>query len=123
MTLYEMLSKTTFDQEVWIYLNNNYGQCMPIFCGEIEEARADTDGTWMHLMDEVDHYEYESGILLILTKDESFNDRMEKHYSSANWGKGKKERPWRNLYEIQQDIKDEIKRRDAIWTVKKGIYT
>lgn len=110
ITLYEMLSKTLYYQNVWIYEVNAYDQNMPIFKGEVNEARADTDRVWDYLMCEVDHYECDTGILLIKVKNEDYEKRMEEHYMfSDRWGQEIESRPWRYSAEIDRELKNTVK--------------
>lgn len=107
MTLYEMLDKTLFNQIVWIYETNAYDQNMPIFKGVVEGARGDTERIWNYLMCEVDHYECNTGILLIKVKNEHYKSRMEEHYLfSEKWGVEKEKRPWRHSSEIDRELWD-----------------
>lgn len=111
MTLYEILDKTLCYQEVWIYENNAYDQNMPIFKGEVEDARGDTERTWNYLMCEVDHFECNTGILLVLVKTEHYNSRMEERYfHSEKWGNEKEKRPWRHSAEIAEELRDTLKK-------------
>lgn len=79
MTLYEMLSKTVYYQPVWIFECNKYDQNMPMFKGSVEEARADTDNVWPCLMQEVDHYICENGILDIRVKSEDYDEAFDQY--------------------------------------------
>ena len=111
MTLYEMLDKTLYYQTVWIYEINAYDQNMPIFKGIVEEARRNTDRVWDYLMCEVDHYECNTGILLIKVKNVHFESKMDEHYMfSEKWGSEKESRPWRYSCEINRELCDVTKK-------------
>lgn len=102
MTLYDMLDKTIVDQEVWIFEHNAYDQNMPLFRGNVWDARADQETVWMYLMCEVDYYVCSYNILDIRVNDKYYEERLEGHYGrSDKWGKNKGERPW--LYSIEID--------------------
>lgn len=106
MTLYEMLDVTLYHQEVWIYEINVYGQNMPIFKGEVGEARCDVEKTWCYLMCQVDHYECNTGILVIKVKNEYYEKRLETQYSNSDkWGTKENERPWKHDIEIIMQLK------------------
>lgn len=109
MTLYEMLDCTKYYQEVWIFEHNTYDQNMPIFKGMVEEARGDTERTWMYLMCQVDHYDCATGILMIMVKDEYYEERLESHYGVMfdEWGSERSERPWLHSAEIYEDLRKE----------------
>lgn len=110
MTLYDMLDKAIADQEVWIFEHNAYDQNMPLFKGNIWDARADRETVWMYLMCEVDYYDCSYNILDIRVNDKYYEERLEGHYGrSDKWGKNKEERPW--LYSIEID--EEKRRRSA----------
>ena len=109
MTLYEMLDCTKYFQKVWIFEHNAYDQNMPIFKGSVQEARGDTECTWMYLMCQVDHYDCTTGILVIYVKDEYYEERLEGHYSmsSDTWGMERSKRPWLHMGEIGDDLRKE----------------
>lgn len=112
MTLYEMLDCTKYYQKVWIYEHNAYDQNMPIFKGTVEDARGDTEHTWMYLMCQVDHYDCTTGTLVIMVKDEYYEKRLEEHYGfSSRWGKERSERPWLYSLEVYDDLGEEGKRK------------
>lgn len=107
MTLYEMLDVTLYHQNVWIYETNVYDQNMLIYQGTVEGARGDTEKVWNYLMCKVNHYEYNTGILLIKVKTNHFNSRMEDHYFlSEKWGQEKEKRPWRHSAEIDRELRE-----------------
>lgn len=108
MTLYEMLDCTLYYQQVWIYDHNAYDQNMPIFKGEVDKARYD-HRVWDYLLCTVDHYECNTGILLIYVKDEYYEKRFEEgNYSHASqrWGRDKDKRPWRHSIEVHDDLRE-----------------
>lgn len=106
MTLYEMLDCTKYYQDVWIFEHNSYDQNMPLFKGSVEDARGNVDRVWDYLMCEVDHYDCTTGILVIMVKDEHYEERLEGHYrmTSDKWGRKKEERPWLYSCEIADDL-------------------
>lgn len=105
MTLYEMLDTTLYDQEVWIYETNAYGQNMPIFRGKVTEARQSEDDVWSWLMSTVELYTCTAGILVIYVKDNNYNEPLENHYmGSERWND--KNKPWKSHYEISQELKE-----------------
>lgn len=109
MTLYEMLDVTLYYQQVWIFETNAYGQNMPLFKGLVEEARANTEKVWMWLMAKVDHYQCNTGILVIKVVDERYEERLENHYFySEKWGRERNERPWLYSCEIDDDLRNEV---------------
>ena len=115
MTLYEMLDCTLYYQQVWIYDHNAYDQNMPLFKGEVNEARYD-HRVWDYLLCKVDHYECNTGILLIYVKDEYYEKRFEEgNYTIASrrWGKDKDERPWRHSAEVHMELWKAVKDGDA----------
>ena len=103
MTLYEMLDVTLYYQPVWIYRMNEYGQYYPIFKGTVNEARQDTDFTWMYLMRKVEHYSCDTGILVI----NIMCDNPEKEYNCKdnNVRLNKSKREWRWQMEIDEEVK------------------
>lgn len=105
MTLYEMLDRTTAVQEVWIFETNTYDQNMPLFKGNVGDARVDRDSlVWSYLMCEVEYYDCSYGILDIRLKDEYYNFHLEDHYlSSGKWGTTEDKRPWRYSIEIRNE--------------------
>ena len=106
MTLYEMLDKTLYYQEVWIYETNTYDQNMPLFKGSVNDAKRETEKVWAFLMCEVEHYECDTDILLIKVRNKYYDKRMENQYlNSAKWGDKKENRPWRYSMEILKEIK------------------
>jgi hypothetical protein len=108
MTLYEMLDVTLYYQPVWIYETNAYGQNMPLFKGIVEDARQDTENVWHWLMAKVDHYQCNTGILVIKVVDERYEERLEDHYFySERWGPERSERPWVYSAEIDEDLEKE----------------
>lgn len=109
MTLWDMLDKTKYYQKVWIFETNAYDQNMPIFKGTVDEARRDADMVWDYLMDEVEIYDCEGGILDIRVRTQYYDDRFEGRYSSSDrWGESIDERPWRWSVEIDTE-KGELK--------------
>jgi hypothetical protein len=105
MTLYEMLDRTMYWQECWIFEHNACDQNMPLFKGTVDDARKETDHVWDYLMCEVDHYDCTSGILVLFVKDEHFDEPMEGHYTFGDrWGKKRSERPWVFTAEIESDL-------------------
>lgn len=105
MTLYEMLDVTLYCQEVWIYENNIYDQNMPLFSGTVEDARLD-ERVWDYLMAKVNHYECDTGILVIKVQNEHYEELLEKHYlGSDKWGMKESERPWKYSAEIDKALK------------------
>lgn len=105
MTLYEMLDKTKYYQQVWIYMNNAYDQNMPLFIGIADDARRDADILWDYLMCEVEMYYCVGGILAILVRDNTYNERLETHYTNSDrWGIKKETRPWRYSSEIDAEL-------------------
>ena len=113
MTLYEMLDCTKYYQEVWIFEHNAYDQNMPLFKGEVEDARRDTERVWNYLMCKVDHYECTTGILVIMVKDEYYEERLEGHYTTASkrWGRKREARPWLHSAEINDDLREREKQK------------
>lgn len=104
MTLYDMLDKAMADQEVWIFEHNAYDQNMPLFKGNVWDARADQETIWDYLMCEVEGYDCSNNILDIRVKDKYYEERLEGHYGrSDKWGKNKGERPWLYSIEIQEE--------------------
>lgn len=104
MTLYDMLDVTYYDQEVWIYETNAFGQNMPLFKGTVSEARVNEDKVWSWLMCQVEMYMCKTGILVILVKDDRFEERLEEHYlSSVNWTDAN--RPWKYSREIDEELR------------------
>ena len=104
MTLWDMLDKTLYYQNVWIFETNSYDQNMPLFKGTVQDARQDTERVWDYLMCEVDHYECTNGILDVRVRDKYYSERLEEHYTfSDRWGKEKEKRPWRHSFEIDQE--------------------
>ena len=113
MTLYEMLDCTLYYQQVWIYNHNAYDQNMPIFKGKVEGARRYQE-VWNYLTCDVDHYECDTGILLIYVKDEFYEKRLEEgNYkgSSKWWGRERNKRPWLHTAEIREDLRNEAEGR------------
>jgi hypothetical protein len=109
MTLYEMLANTLYYQQVWIYETNAYDQNMPLFKGVVEDARQDTENVWHWLMAKVEHYQCNTGILVIKVVDERYEERLEDHYFySEKWGLERSERPWLHSIEIDNDLKKEM---------------
>lgn len=110
MTLYEMLDRAMAIQEVWIFETNVYDQNMPLFKGEVDDARTDPElKVWDFLMCEVSHYDCSHGILDIRVRDENYNKRLEDHYLfSERWVRGdKNKRPWRYSAEITEEKRAE----------------
>lgn len=106
MTLYEMLDKTKYYQEVWIFENNIFDQNMPIFKGTVQEARSDADMTWDYLMCEVEMYDCTTGILDIRVRNEYYNERLEGHYiTSGKWDDERGKRRWLWSAEIDADLR------------------
>ena len=108
MTLYEMLDCTLYYQQVWIYDHNTYDQNMPLFKGGVDEARYDYR-VWDYLLCKVDHYECNTGILLIYVKDEYYEKRFEEGnytHASQRWGRDKDKRPWRYSAEVHDEMQD-----------------
>lgn len=106
MTLYEMLDVTLYHQEVWIYEINIYGQNMPVFKGTVNEARCNEEKVWFYLMCKVEHYECNTGILLIKVKNEYYEKRLETQYSNSDkWGTKENERPWKHDIEIIMELR------------------
>ena len=107
MTLYEMLDKSVYWQQVWIYSNNNYDQNMPVFKGLVCEARRDDDMTWDFLENKIVVYEFKCGILVIKVESEHPDKYVEDVYCNTGiWGKEKEKRPWRYSIEIDQELKE-----------------
>lgn len=111
MTLYEMLDCTKYYQEVWIFEHNAYDQNMPLFKGAVQDARGNTDRVWDYLTCQVDHYDCTTGILVILVKNEYYDEHLEGHYSmtSDRWGRDRNERPWLYSTEIMSDLEENPK--------------
>lgn len=106
MTLYSMLDRAMYFQKVWIYALNYADQHMPLFSGTVQDARADVDTVWEYLMNEVSHYECDTGILVIMVMSEHPEELMEEQYAfSREWGKEKERRPWRTASEVDDDIR------------------
>ena len=95
MTLYEMLDKTKYYQEVWIFENNAYDQNMLLFEGTVVGARSD-DVVWDWLMCEVETYDCTTGLLDIRVRDGRYEERLETHYNIVEGT-----RPW--LYSAEID--------------------
>lgn len=105
MTLWDMLDKTKYYQNVWIFETNAYDQNMPLFKGTVQEARQDTDRVWDYLMCEVETYDCGGGLLDIRVRDKYYNERLDGHYSvsSGRWGDAIEKRPWRLSSEIDME--------------------
>lgn len=105
MTLYEMLDKTLYYQQVWIFETNVHDQNMPIFRGQVQDARNNKgERVWDYLTCEVDHYECTHGILDIRVKNQYSEERLEGHYLySDRWGRARNKRPWLYSSEINKD--------------------
>lgn len=104
MTLYDMLDKTKYYQQVWIFETNAYDQNMPLFKGTVDEARRDADMVWDYLMDGVEIYDCEGGILDIRVRTKDYNDHFENRYSNSDrWGDAVESRPWRWSIEIDME--------------------
>lgn len=86
MTLYDMLDKTKYYQQVWIFETNAYDQNMPLFKGTVQDARRDTDRVWDYLMCAVDTYDCEGGLLDIRVRDEYYDERLEGITSAQTFG-------------------------------------
>ena len=111
MKLYDMLDKAMAGQKVWIFEHNAYDQNMPLFKGEVYDARSDQNAVWDYLMCEVDHFDCSDNILDIRVRDEYYEERLEGHYGrSDRWGKSRDERPWLYSIEIKEDKMKEVKR-------------
>lgn len=107
MTLYDMLDNTIYDQKVWVYANNAYDQNMLLFKGTVNDARRDED-VWVYLMHDVEVYYYVAGKLIILVRNQDYEERLEKQYScSDKWGRDKKDRPWRWTQEIDEEAEED----------------
>ena len=114
MTLYDMLDRTKYYREVWIFEQNAFDQNMPVFKGIVNDARADTDVVWDYLLCEVEQYDCMNGVIVIFIKDEHFNERLEKHYIFGDqWGEDRKDRPWLYSAEIEMDLSELKKERDG----------
>lgn len=107
MKLYDMLDVTLYYQPVCIYESNTYDQNMPLFNGTVDEARRD-DRVWDVLMNEVDQYLCNTGVLVIKVKSKHYDERFEEHYSSEKWGEDVSQRPWRYSIEIERDVKKRL---------------
>lgn len=106
MTLFELLDNARYDQKIWIYVNNDYDQNMPIFKGIVQDARTDVEQTWDYLMEKVDLLDWKTGILLVYVVDEHYKERLETQYLfSDRWGIEKEKRPWRYSIEIEEELK------------------
>lgn len=100
MTLYEMLDRTIYYQKIAIFECNAYGQNMPLYRGDIQNARRDEE-LWSWLMETVEMYEYYQApnCLVIKVRDERYDERLEKHYLwSDKWTE--ENRPWLHDIEI-----------------------
>ena len=103
MKLYDMLSKTVYWQKVAIFENNASDQNMPIFTGDVDGARNDTDDVFWVLGKEVERYEYVNGVLVISIVNEYYEERLEEHYAySHRWTD--ENRPWLFSAEIKDYI-------------------
>ena len=115
MTLYEMLDITLYYQEVWIYVMNAYGQNYPVFKGTVHDARGDSEETWNYLMCKVDHYECNTGILIIKVCDEHYEECLETQYlNSDKWGREREKRPWLYSVEIEEDLRKFLSARGRV---------
>ncbi len=112
MKLYDMLDITLYHQEVWIYETDACDKNMLLFKGTVDDARKD-DYVWDYLMNTVEHYECNTGILIIKVKSSHFDDGLENNYtaSSEDWGKEIGERPWRYSIEIEREVNEYLKAR------------
>ncbi len=105
MKLYEMLSDTLYYQKICIFEINDYSQNMPLFKGIVDDARKDDD-VWYYLMNKVEQYFCEGGVLVIKVKSKHYKKCFEKQYSGSDeWGKEISQRPWRWCSEIKNEIK------------------
>lgn len=111
MKLYDMLDVTLYHQEVWIFETDAYDKNMPIFKGTVDEARKD-DYVWDYLQNKIDHYECNTGILVIFAKSSYFKEGLENNYTvyADEWGKDAPKRPWRYSAEINRELKERIRR-------------
>lgn len=107
MKLYDMLNATLYYQKVWIFETDAYDKNMPIFKGTVDEARKD-DYVWDYLQNEVNHYECNTGILVIFAKSSCFKEGLENNYTASadDWGKDAQKRPWRYSAEINRELKE-----------------
>lgn len=111
MKLYDMLDVTLYHQEVWIFETDAYDKNMPLFKGTVDNARKN-DCVWDYLMKEVEHFECNTGILVILLKSPFFEEGLENNYTTASerWGREIDKRPWRYSAEINRELKECIRR-------------
>lgn len=88
MTLWEMLDRTLYYGKVLIYTRNNYGQCLKLFKGVVNDARGNTECVWDYLPAEVDQWIAGNGATLIYVKHYAYEDRLEScYYNSDKWTK------------------------------------
>jgi hypothetical protein len=60
-------------------------------------------------MAKVEHYQCNTGILVIKVVDERYEERLEDHYFySEKWWLERSERPWLHSIEIDNDLKKEM---------------
>ena len=108
MKLWDMLDKSVYYAETWIFVTNCYDQNMPIFKGCVDEARRDADDVWDYLMCDVEIFDTTNGVLLIKVRDSNYESRLESHYLfSERWKTDKAHRPWRYSSEIDQELREE----------------
>lgn len=108
MNLCELLQKTKYDQKFYCYVTNCYGQNLPIGSGtRIELLHEEiNDELFWHLLDEVDSITVaRDGALLIRTKDNHYDERLEEQYEdryTKHWDKlDPSSRPYKFCMEME----------------------
>lgn len=113
MNLWSMLNYTLNYQPVRIFVTNDYDENIIVYYGTVGEARVNGK-VFNHLMENIEHYEYCHGVLVLMTRDKHYNKHASVKYLEAyvkKWDSRKPEtRPWRHSIEIKQEIENDTRR-------------
>lgn len=108
MTLYDIMNRCNYNQVFHVYVTNAYDQNIEIGHGPrlVIVDNEQTDGGYDHLMDQVDHWSVApDGSVVVLLRDEHFNERAETQYDEAyvaKWDNLKPgTRPWKHSCELE----------------------
>lgn len=107
MTLWDILSVTTYYQKFLVYVTNNYDQNIPVGKGDRSELLDEdkNEELFWHLQDEIDHISLTSkGEIVVRVRDKNYLKRAEELYSESyvkRWDNLKLEtRPWLHSAEL-----------------------
>lgn len=100
MTLWDFLSACEYDQELYIYLTNNYTEYLPVYHGTKEGIDFWEDDVFEALQNKIEVFEVlPDGSIQVDVRDADFDKPMREQYTACKdkWGYWKKhpdKAPW-----------------------------